>query len=431
MSVVNSVRNINNRILCTFLTLVLLQISGLLTACNSEDTDNLNLPTPLPASDRTELHLRTYDAFWTKLEPNYIFVGSTDFDWKLMPIQTRRQVSSGMTDEEFDGLIDSFIDMFPDDTVIYRNRVERINADLKATLSYEGIGAYISVINEPTPHIVLLSVITSSPAEKAGLRAHDSIYYVDDKPVTEEEGIAVVYRVRGPAGSIVTLQVISPNGSERTVEVTRERLQATDMLRYTYLPIAKAGLIRIPMGGNANIMSDMLTSIDTLIEKNGMENLVIDMRVAHSNDDWPLESMLSLFTEGDMGTIYTRYDNYALTVNAQNVSGSQTIPLVLLVGPDTQGASEIFAAALQDKGRATVIGQPTSGYVFDFDHFILPNGGEVFFGNSSYVSPLGRDIGVLGVMPDVLVQSSWDQVSDEDNFKYDSVVTRAKLEFTQ
>ena len=431
MSVVNSVRNINNRILCTFLTLVLLQISGLLTACNSEDTDNLNLPTPLPASDRTELHLRTYDAFWTKLEPNYIFVGSTDFDWKLMPIQTRRQVSSGMTDEEFDGLIDSFIDMFPDDTVIYRNRVERINADLKATLSYEGIGAYISVINEPTPHIVLLSVITSSPAEKAGLRAHDSIYYVDGKPVTEEEGITVVDRIRGPAGSIVTLQVISPNGSERTVEVTRERLQATDMLRYTYLPIAKAGLIRIPMGGNANIMSDMLTSIDTLIEKNGMENLVIDMRVAHSNDDWPLESMLSLFTEGDMGTIYTRYDNYALTVNAQNVSGSQTIPLVLLVGPDTQGASEIFAAALQDKGRATVIGQPTSGYVFDFDHFILPNGGEVFFGNSSYVSPLGRDIGVLGVMPDVLVQSSWDQVSDEDNFKYDSVVTRAKLEFTQ
>ena len=431
MSVVNSVRNINNRILCTFLTLVLLQISGLLTACNSEDTDNLNLPTPLPASDRTELHLRTYDAFWTKLEPNYIFVGSTDFDWKLMPIQTRRQVSSGMTDEEFDGLIDSFIDMFPDDTVIYRNRVERINADLKATLSYEGIGAYISVINEPTPHIVLLSVITSSPAEKAGLRAHDSIYYVDGKPVTEEEGITVVDRIRGPAGSIVTLQVISPNGSERTVEVTRERLQATDMLRYTYLPIAKAGLIRIPMGGNANIMSDMLTSIDTLIEKNGMENLVIDMRVAHSNDDWPLESMLSLFTEGDMGTIYTRYDNYALTVDPQNVSGSQTIPLVLLVGPDTQGASEIFAAALQDKGRATVIGQPTSGYVFDFDHFILPNGGEVFFGNSSYVSPLGRDIGVLGVMPDVLVQSSWDQVSDEDNFKYDSVVTRAKLEFTQ
>ena len=431
MSVVNSVRNINNRILCTFLTLVLLQISGLLTACNSEDTDNLNLPTPLPASDRTELHLRTYDAFWTKLEPNYIFVGSTDFDWKLMPIQTRRQVSSGMTDEEFDGIIDSFIDLFPDDTVIYRNRVERINADLKATLSYEGIGAYISVINEPTPHIVLLSVITSSPAEKAGLRAHDSIYYVDGKPVTEEEGITVVDRIRGPAGSIVTLQVISPNGSERTVEVTRERLQATDMLRYTYLPIAKAGLIRIPMGGNANIMSDMLTSIDTLIEKNGMENLVIDMRVAHSNDDWPLESMLSLFTEGDMGTIYTRYDNYALTVDPQNVSGSQTIPLVLLVGPDTQGASEIFAAALQDKGRATVIGQPTSGYVFDFDHFILPDGGEVFFGNSSYVSPLGRDIGVLGVMPDVLVQSSWDQVSDEDNFKYDSVVTRAKLEFTQ
>ena len=366
MSVVRSALSVTNRILRPFFIIILLQISGLFTACNAEDIDNLSLPTPLPASDRTELHLRTYDAFWTRLEPDYIFVGNTDFDWKLMPMQTRRQVSSGITDEEFDSLIDSFIDLFPDSTIIYRNRSERIAADLKATLSYEGIGAYITVVNEPIPHIVLLSVITSSPAEKAGLRAHDSIYSVDGKPVTKEEGIAVVDRVRGPAGSVVTLQVISPNSSERTVEVTRERLQATDMLRYTYLPIAKAGLIRIPMGGNVNIMSDMLTSIETLIDQNGIENLVIDMRVAHSNDDWPLESMLSLFTDGDMGTRYTRYNDYALTVDAQDISGSQTIPLVLLIGPDTQGASEIFAAALQDKGRATVIGQPTLGYVFDF-----------------------------------------------------------------
>ena len=179
MSVVSSVLNVTNRILRPFFIIILLQISGLLTACNAENTDDLSLPTPLPPSDRTELHLRTYDAFWAKLEPNYIFVGSTNFDWTLMPMQTRRQVSSGITDKEFDSLIDSFVDLFPDNTIIYRNRSERIDADLKATLSYEGIGAYITVVNEPIPHIVLLSVITSSPAEKAGLRAHDSIYSVD------------------------------------------------------------------------------------------------------------------------------------------------------------------------------------------------------------------------------------------------------------
>ena len=132
-----------------------------------------------------------------------------------------------------------------------------------------------------------------------------------------------------------------------------------------------------------------------------------------------------------MGIRYTRYNSYTLTITAEDIAGSQSIPLILLVGPDTQGASEIFAAALQDKGRATIIGQPTLGHVFDFDHFILPDGGEVFFGNSSYISPLGKDIGVQGITPDVLVQSSWDQVSDEENFRYDSVVTRAKLEFTQ
>ena len=431
MSLASTANNVTNRIIYSILLVVLVLINGLLTACNASNADKLNLPTPLPATDRTELHLRSYDAFWTKIEPSYIFVGSTNFDWTLMPVQTRRKVSSGITDEEFDNLFDSLVDSFPANTVIYRNRSDRIDADLKSTLSYEGIGAYISVINEPTPHIVLLSVIPSSPAEQAGLRAHDSIYSVDGKSVTEEEGIKVVDRVRGPAGSTVTFKVSSPNGSERTVEVTRGRLQATDMLRYTYLPIAKAGLVRIPMSGDVNIMTDMLTALEALKEQYALENLVIDMRVAHSNSDWPLENMLGLFSEGDMGTKYTRYNNYVLTVEAQNIAGSQNIPLVLLVGPDTQGASEIFAAALQDKGRATVIGQPTLGHVFDFDHFILPDGGEVFFGNSSYVTPLGRDIGIQGVIPDVLVGSSWDQVSDEENFKYDPVVTRAELEFTQ
>ena len=431
MSLASAAHNVTNRIICPILLVVLILISGLLTACNVSDIDKLILPTPLPAPDQTALHLRTYDTFWTKIEPNYIFVGSTDFDWKLMPMQTRRKISSGFTDEEFDSLINSLVDLFPADTVIYRNRTNRIDADLKATLSYEGIGAYISVVTEPNPKIVLLSVIPSSPAEKAGLRAHDSIYSVNGIPVTEEEGIEVVDRVRGTAGSIVTLQVSSPDGSQRTVEVTRERLQATDILRYTYLPIAKAGLIRIPMGGDINLMSDILTAMETLKDQHQLENLVIDMRAAHSNADWPLENMLGLFSEGDMGTRYTRHNTYSLTVTAEDIAGSQSIPLVLLVGPDTQGASEIFAAALQDKGRATIIGQPTLGHVFDFDHFILPDGGEVFFGNSSYISPLGKDIGVQGVIPDVLVQSNWDQVSDEENFKYDPVITRAKLEFTQ
>ena len=431
MSLASAAHNVTNRIICPILLVVLILISGLLTACNVSDIDKLILPTPLPPPDQTALHLRTYDAFWTKIEPNYIFVGSTDFDWKLMPIQTRRKVSAGITDEEFDSLINSLVDLFPADTVIYRNRSDRIAADLKATLSYEGIGVYISVVDEPTPRIVLLSVIPSSPAEKAGLRAHDSIYSVDGKQVTVEEGMAIVDRVRGPAGSVVTLQVSRPDGSESTVQVTRERLQATDMLRYTYLPIAKAGLIRIPMGGNVNVMSDIRTAMQTLNDQYELENLVIDMRVAHSNADWPLENMLGLFSEGDMGIRYTRYNSYTLTTTAEDIAGSQSIPLILLVGPDTQGASEIFAAALQDKGRATIIGQPTLGHVFDLDHFILPDGGEVFFGNSSYISPLGKDIGVQGITPDVLVQSSWDQVSDEENFRYDSVVARAKLEFTQ
>ena len=58
---------------------------------------------------------------------------------------------------------------------------------------------------------------------------------------------------------------------------------------------------------------------------------------------------------------------------------------------------------------------------------MLPDGGEVFFGSSSYVSPSGADIGMWGVQPDVTIETRWDQVSDDD----DAVINRALLTFTQ
>ena len=67
MSVVSSALNVTNRILRPFFIIILLQISGLLTACNAENIDDLSLHTPLHPSDTTELHLRTYDPFWAKL----------------------------------------------------------------------------------------------------------------------------------------------------------------------------------------------------------------------------------------------------------------------------------------------------------------------------------------------------------------------------
>ena len=400
-------------------------LSTLLTACVG-DGAAVQIPTPFPITDQTERQLRSYDAFWYSLQADYIFSAVTDFDWSMLPPQARRKVSAGMSDAEFEALLRSLVADFPENTVTYRSRAERIENDLNDTRSYEGIGAYVSVVNEPSPHVILLAVIPGSPAEKAGLRTHDSIYAVDGQAVSAEEGLDVVERLRGPAGSVVTLDVHAPDGSRRIVKVTRKRLQAADRLRWEFKDLAQAGLIRLPIGAGEELVGMMQRALEGLA-KHELKNLIIDMRVAHSATTWPLEEMLGLFTEGEMGSQYSRSTRQTLEVRGRDLAGSQSMPLILLIGPDTRGASEVFAAALQATGRATLIGSPTLGHVLGFDHFMLPDGGEVFFSSSSYISPSGADIGMRGIQPDVTMETSWDQVSDDD----DAVIARALLALTQ
>lgn len=396
----------------------------LFSACGGHKQPTL--PEPYPTTPAHERHLRTYDAFWEGISDQYLYAESTDFDWGIVRPQTRRKIENGLIDSEFDELMRRTVEAFPDNTLTYRTRSERISEDLSNTLSYEGIGAYISVENDPEPHVILLVVIAGSPAEKAGLRTHDSIYAVDGHPLTAQEGLKIVDRVRGPEGSVVTLDVQSPDGSKRVVRVTRGRVTASDELRWGVIGMSKTGLIRLPIAATDRLANVVTGALQELAEE-GISSLIIDMRIAHSGSSWPLAEMLSLFYDGPMGTMHSRGATRTLNLIGNDVLNSQQIPLALLVGPDTQGASEVFAAGLQATDRAIVIGLPTPGRVMGFSQFVLPDGSKVFYATSSYHTPDGLDLGLTGVHPDILVDARWDEVDDNS----DPVVSRALLQLTQ
>lgn len=94
---------------------------------------------------------------------------------------------------------------------------------------------------------------------------------------------------------------------------------------------------------------------------------------------------------------------------------------MLIVGPDIEGLVEIFAAALQDSGRATVIGLPAPGKFFGYQTVPLPDGSRLTFAVSSYQTDSGRDLGEFGVEPDVKADADWDEVDAEN----DPVIERA------
>ena len=157
-----------------------------------------------------------------------------------------------------------------------------------------------------------------------------------------------------------------------------------------------------------------------LLEVSEMEQepaigLILDLRIAGSGSSWPLTEMLTLLGEGSMGQFATRGAEQPVVISGFDLSNSQSIPLAILIGPDTSGAPEIFAGALQGIGRADLVGLGTNGNVLSFRQQTLSDGSLLTFADSSYITPGGSDLSLSGLIPNLLVQYDWDQVRPESD----------------
>ncbi|MEK7329030.1 MAG: PDZ domain-containing protein, partial [Chloroflexota bacterium] len=311
---------------------------------------------PPPTSDPVARQLRVLDTLSEAIREEYIYEDLDQVNWEAAHADTQAQVKNGLTDDEFEAGIQSLLATLPGESAAYQSRDERIQADLQNTAQYSGIGAYISVRAEPEPHIVILSIIKDSPADEAGLKAHDSIYSIDGEPVTAEEGMDVVQRVRGEADTVVKLEVQSPGGRRRVVQVTRATLTAADTLKGGIITDSGILYLLIPVATDDTIMQNMTQALESLGQQTDLMGIIIDLRVAHTSSNWPLGEMLTLYADGKLGEFYSRAGSTPIQIQGADTGGSQDLPIVIIVGPDTEGSPEIFAAALQASKRATVVG---------------------------------------------------------------------------
>jgi carboxyl-terminal processing protease len=258
-------------------------------------------------------------------------------------------------------------------------------------------------------------VIEGSPAEQAGLKAHDSIFEIDGNPVLLEEGLSVVDRIRGPSGTSVTLNVQTPGSPERSVEVKRAKLTSTGKLEAYEIADTNYAYMLFPPAAYAGMMDDVLLNLQTFTTNKTLEGLILDLRVAGSSRTWPFEELFTMFYEGPIGEFYNRENKQLLRVQGKDEFASQSIPLVILVGPNTQGFPEILAGSLQMHKRATIVGAATPGLVETTSSYYLPDGSRIFVETTSFVLPNGDEIGSSGVQPDVQVEASWDEILPESD----------------
>ncbi len=394
----------------------LLLVALLLAACAGPAATEA--PTEIPQRIRDELkalQLTVVEEIRQAVADNFVYSDFGGTDWESEASLARNRVETGLTEEEFAIAMDEMVAALPDGSASYMTRAERVEAEFQSGILYEGIGAFVSFRTEPQPHVVLLSVIDGSPAQEAGLRAHDSVYKVDGLQVTEEEGLSIIEKVRGPAGTEVLLEVASPAGDPREVLVRRDRVTASDTLKGALLP---QGLlyVLVPVAVDDTLV-ERVAGVLQVSEQQEVPalGLVIDLRIAGSAGSWPLVEMLTLLGNGPMGHFTTHDGQQPLVIQGTDISNSQTIPLAILVGPDTSGAPEVFAVALQGTGRALLVGLGTNGSVMSFRQQTLPDGSLLTFAESSYITPSGSDLSLTDLTPDLLVQADWDEVTPESD----------------
>ena len=376
-----------------------------------------------PQTTPQDIQTKTFEALWQNLQENYIYFETADVNWDALREEYLERIQTGLSSEEFKAMIEGLETELPPGSLVYESRQERIERQTTDSSTYEGIGAFVGFSEEPEPHMVLLDVIEGSPAEQAGLEAHDSIFEIDGSPVLLEEGMRAVERIRGPAGTSVTLNVQTPGTSPRSVEVERGRLTSTGRLKAFNISDRDYGYLLFPPITYETLSQDVVQSLEELTANRRMEGLILDLRIAGSSRGWPLESLYTMFHDGELGEFYNRNNQQMITVTGQDVNGSQDVPLVILVGENTTGLPEVLAGSLQAQERATVIGENTPGAVETATSFYLPDGSQAFIESTSFRLPNGDEIGTTGVIPDISMDLGWDEVLPDR----DPVLDRAIL----
>ena len=292
-----------------------------------------------------------------------------------------------------DSLVDKAIptilsELDPHSVYISANDVQAATDDLKG--SFSGIGVEFT-IRQDTIHVQ--NVIKNGPADKAGVLAGDKIVMVDGKhfvgkQVTTDEAM---HRLKGPKGSKVTIGVLRfGHAKPLSFTITRAEIP-TKTVTACYMLDDNTGYIKIKNFGEKTY-PEMLIALANL-QQQGFENLVIDLRdntggllqsaVQIANEFLPNKRLI-VYTQG----LHSPRQNYT----SDGHGAYQTMPLTVLINEGTASAAEIFAGAMQDNDRATIIGRRSFGKGLVQQQIPFPDGSMIRLTIARYYTPSGRCI---------------------------------------
>lgn len=297
-------------------------------------------------------------------------------------------------DELFDGALRGMVRAVDDPYSEYLDPEQHQLLRDSLASHYSGVGIALKPEGD---QLKVVSVLSETPASKAGIVPGDIVVSVDGEAVAGLAVDEVARQIQGTPGSRVTLSVRRGQGSLE-ITMTREKIEREvvegRMVRN------RLGHIRITLF-NVGVAEKVRELVRSLAEK-GARGFILDLRGNPGGDFEEGVNVASAFLDG--GRVVSRRDRGSAEVTYDATGGVETrLPLVVMVDEGTASASEIVAGAIQDRGRGIVVGSPTFGKNAVQTVIPLSDGSALKLTTASFYTPSGKSIGEKGITPDVSV----------------------------
>ena len=299
-----------------------------------------------------------------------------------------------------DNIYKAYLSSYGDKYTMYYTADEYKALKESTSGKFYGIGAVCQLSGEGG--VLLVDVYDNGAGYQAGLRSGDRVVNVDGRDITDMELSSAVALIKGDKGTSVTLEVI--RGTERlTFSAMRDAVEAKTV-SYTLLD-NNIGYLSISQFEEVTTKQFKAAVED--LQSQGMKGLVIDIR---NNPGGLLDTVVGMlkYMLPDGLIVYTE-DKQG---NRKEYKGQDNdefnLPLAVIVNGNSASASEIFAGAIQDYGKGTIIGTQTYGKGIVQTVKPLTDGSAIKFTIAKYFTPKGQDIRGKGVTPDMVVEYDTD-----------------------
>lgn len=318
------------------------------------------------SSDNLRESLRKFEQVLTFTDKNYVD-----------NVDSQKLIEAAIT-----GMLDS---LDPHSVYIPAKQMEGVEEQFRG--NFEGVGIEFQVVNDT---LTVVSAITGGPSEALGIMAGDRIVKIDNKSAVGITNDQVRSKLRGPAGSKVTVSVYRPGirGINDYV-IVRDKIPLYSVDTH-FMYDNETGYLSLSRFSETTT-DEMISALNDL-QKKGMKRLVLDLRNNPGGYLNQAVQIADLFIDGNKMIVYTkgRKSEFDEEYHASKYYNYEKVPLIVLINSGSASASEIVSGAIQDWDRGLIVGETSFGKGLVQRQYMLPDNSALRLTVSRYYTPSGR-----------------------------------------